>query len=86
MITLDRLEQKLDALTAGVNSLLEGQQKLLTEQGKNQIKVDLAHGTVLNELGRILRNLGETREALLGAIVHKRHASTKRKPRGRRKK
>ena len=28
MITLDRLEQKIDALTAGMNSVLAGQQAL----------------------------------------------------------
>ena len=90
-VLLKSVAEAQGKLLAGINALETKLTAMQVEQGKNQIKAELAHGTVLAKLKAMKERekfsalqLSEVENRLLGAIVHKRHASTKRKPRGRR--
>lgn len=90
MLSLEKIQVQLDALTAGVNSLLEGQQKLLDQQGKNQLKAELAHGTVLQKIkdsfdaiaesqGEMNRSLNDGFEAVLKSKSKPRKAAKRKR-------
>jgi hypothetical protein len=92
-VLLKSVAEAQGKLLAGIDALETKLTAMQGEQGKNQLKADLAHETVVHEIGQIRSmfidcavskgDLKDMEKRLMGAIVHKR-ASTKRKPRGRR--
>jgi hypothetical protein len=83
-VLLKSVAQAQGVLLAGLNALETKLTAMQVEQGKNQIKADLAHGTVLKECGEIRGMVSDVfQQVLLVKFSAQPKRKSKRKPRGR---